>query len=123
MGVYLTHGLSGPNPRANGPRGRPTGQVLSQFDPQLRGHVSTREEEDQGGGSHSTRLARLVARPAGCHFVSYRLGQVIGAPPQPYKYPLQWKSEHTPLLGNSTCKALILTVVAWRSLVGIVART
>jgi hypothetical protein len=77
----MTRGLSGPNPRLNGKRGRPAGptpwpvgQVLSWFSPQLRGHVSTREEEGQGGASHSTR-------PAGRHLVSYCLGQVSGALP------------------------------------------
>jgi hypothetical protein len=40
------------------------------------------------GGDLSTRPADHVAWPAGRHLVSYRFGQVGGAPPQPYKYPV-----------------------------------
>jgi hypothetical protein len=112
--VYSISGPTGPNPSPNWPRGRPTSptpwladQVLSWFVPWLCGHVSTREEEGQDGGSRSTRLA----------------GQVGGAPPQPYKYPFGGnQNTHTPLLRNSTCKTLILSVVAWCSLAGRVAR-
>jgi hypothetical protein len=65
---------------------------------------------EKGGGSHSTR-------PAGRPLVSYCLGQVDGAPLRPYKYrPLVEIRTHTPLLGNSTCKALSLSVVARCSL-------
>jgi hypothetical protein len=102
MGVYLTRGLSGPNPKPNGPRGQrtsptlwPVGQVLSQFSLHLCGHMSIREEEGQGSGSRSTRPTSHVARPVGRHLACSRLGQVGGAPPRPYKYPLQWKLEHT----------------------------
>jgi hypothetical protein len=64
-----------------------------------------------------------MARPAGRHLVSYRLGQVGGAHPRPYKYPpLVEIRTQTPLHGNFTCKALILSVVARRSLVGRVAK-
>jgi hypothetical protein len=57
------------------------------------------------------------------HLVSYRLSQVGGAPPWPYKYPpLVEIRTHTPLHGNSTCKALILSVVARHSLVESVVR-
>jgi hypothetical protein len=42
-----------------------------------------------GGQTHWS--AGHVARPAGCHLVSYHLGQVSGAPPWPYKYPLPVK--------------------------------
>jgi hypothetical protein len=60
---------------------------------------------------------------AGHHLASYRLYQVGGAPPQPYKYPsLVEIRTHTPLLGNSTCKAPILSAVARCSLVGRVER-
>jgi hypothetical protein len=92
--VYLTRGPSGANPRPKGPKGWPAGptpwlagHVLSRFSPRHHGHMSTREEEGQGGGSHSTRPADHVPRTVGCHLVSYLLGQVGGAPPQPYKYP------------------------------------
>jgi hypothetical protein len=102
MGVYLTHGLSGPNPRLKGPKGRPTGQIpwpaihaLCWFGLWLQGHVSTRAVEDQGGGEVSggryTLPAGHVAWPIGYHLVPYRLLQVGGAPPWPYKYPLRWK--------------------------------
>jgi hypothetical protein len=50
---------------------------------------------EKGGGSQSTWTAGHMARPAGRHMVRYHLGQVGRAPPQTYKYPLQWKSEHT----------------------------
>jgi hypothetical protein len=129
MGVYLTCGLSRANPRPNGPKGRPAGptpwpasHVLSQFSLRLHGHVSTREEEGQGRGNRSTRPAGHVARSDCHHLPSYRLIQVGGTPPRPYKCPLVEIRTHTPLLGNSTCKALILRVVARRSLVGRVAR-
>jgi hypothetical protein len=78
---------------------------------------------EKGGGSCSTWLVGHMARPAGHHLVSYRLGQVGGAPSQPYKYPpLVEIRRHTPLPRNSTCKALILSVVARRSLVRRVER-
>jgi hypothetical protein len=73
----------------------PVGQVLSWFGPRLHGHVSTWEEEAQGSGSRSTQLVSHVARPTCHHMVRYRLGQLGGAPPWPYKYPLRWKLEHT----------------------------
>jgi hypothetical protein len=41
-------------------------------------------EKVSGGQIHW--LADHVARPAGHHLVSYRLGQVSGAPPWRYKY-------------------------------------
>jgi hypothetical protein len=34
-------------------------QVLSRFGPQLHGHVSTREEEGQGGGNQNTHTPLL----------------------------------------------------------------
>jgi hypothetical protein len=71
---------------------------------------------EKGGGSHSTRQA-------GRHMVSYHLGQVGGAPPRPYKYPPPVEiGRHTPLIGNFTYKALILSVLARCSLVGRVAK-
>jgi hypothetical protein len=77
----------------------------------------------KGGGSCSTRPAGHVAWSVNRHLVSYRLSQVIGAPPQPYKYPcLVEIRTHTPLHGNSTWKALILSVVGMCSLVGRVVR-
>jgi hypothetical protein len=126
----LTRGPNEPNPRPNVPRSRPTGptpwlagQVLTRFSPRLRGHVSTREEEGQGGGSHSTRLVNHVPRLAGCHLASYCLGQVGGVSPRPYKYPHSVEIRtHAPHFGNSNCKALILSVVARHSLVRRVAR-
>jgi hypothetical protein len=129
-GVYLTCGLSGPNPKPNEPRGRPAGptpwptdQVLSRFSPRLHRHVSTWEEDGQGGRSHSTRPANNVVRPTDRRLKSYHLGQVGGAPPGSYKYPpLVEIRTHTPLHGNSTYKALILSVVARHSLIGSVAR-
>jgi hypothetical protein len=78
-----------------GRTGTGVGQVLSQFSSWLCGHVSTRVEEGQGGGSRSTRPASHVARPVGRHMASYCLGHVGGAPARPYKYSLRWKSEHT----------------------------
>jgi hypothetical protein len=92
----------------------PTGLVLSRFGPQLRGHVSTREEEGQGGGERWWKPfhpAGHVARPVGRHLASYRLDQVGGAPPRPEKSPppLHWKSGHTPHFGNSIFKDLILS--------------
>jgi hypothetical protein len=52
-----------------------------------------------------------------------RLLQVGGAPPPPYKYPpMVEMRRHTPHFGDSTCKAVILSVVARRSLAGSVER-
>jgi hypothetical protein len=75
------------------------------------------------GGGQTRWPADHVARLAGQHLVSYRLGQVGGAPPWPYKYSLPVKFDtHTPHFGDSTRKALFLSVVARRGLVGRVAR-
>jgi hypothetical protein len=81
MGVYLTHGPSGPNHRPKGPKGQPAGHVLCWFGPRLRGHVSIRGVEGHGGGE--SRWMSL--HPAGHHLAPNRLLQVGGAPPQPYK--------------------------------------
>jgi hypothetical protein len=80
-------------------------------------------EEVVGARSHwpTDHMTRL----AGHHLVSYRLGQVGGAPLWPYKYPppLPVKVDtHTPHFRDFTCKALFLSVVARHSLVGRVAR-
>jgi hypothetical protein len=63
-----------------------------------------------------------VARPTDRHLVSYRLSQVGGAPHGPINTPYRLKSTHTPHFVDSTSKALFLSVVARRSLVGRVAR-
>jgi hypothetical protein len=48
------------------------------------------------GGGQTHWSAGHVARPVGHHLVSYHLGQVGGAPPWPYKYPLPVKVDtHT----------------------------
>jgi hypothetical protein len=61
--------------------------------------------------------------PADRQLASYCLGQVGGAPQRPNKYPPPVEIRtHTPDFGNSTCKALILSVVARCSLVGRVVR-
>jgi hypothetical protein len=81
------------------------------------------KEVEKVGGSRSTRPTGHVVRPASLQLVSYRLEQVGGAPLQPYKYPPPVEiRKHTPHFGNSTCKALILSVVARRSLIGRVGR-
>jgi hypothetical protein len=78
---------------------------------------------EKGDESHCTQPIDLVARPTGHHLASYRLGQVSGPPRWPYKYPPPVEIRtHTPQFGNSTCKALILRVVARLILVGRVAR-
>jgi hypothetical protein len=96
----------------------PTSQVLSRFGPQLHGHVSTREEEGQDGGE---RWWRPFLRPTTTWRVT-ALAKSVELPHSPINTPLRWKSEHTSLHENSTCKALILSVVARRSLVRRVAR-
>jgi hypothetical protein len=76
-----------------------------------------------GGRTHWS--AGHVAWLPSHHMVSYHLGQVSGAPPWPYKYPLRVEIRthtHTPHFGDSTCKTLILSVVDRHSLVGRVAR-
>jgi hypothetical protein len=68
------------------------------------------------GGGRTHWLAGHVARPADYHLAIYRLSQVGGAPPWPYKYPLPVKVKtHTPHFGDSTSKALFLSVVARHS--------
>jgi hypothetical protein len=79
-------------------------------------------EKVREGRTHWT--AGHVARPASCHLASYHLSQVGGAPPWPYKYAPTGESRHThtPHFGDSTCKALFLSVVARHSLVRRVVR-
>jgi hypothetical protein len=50
-------------------------------------------EKVSGGQTHWP--AGHVARPLGHHLASYRLSQVGGAPPWPYKYPDTGESRHT----------------------------
>jgi hypothetical protein len=75
------------------------------------------------GGGRTHWPAGHVAWPPDHHLASYRLGQVDGAPPRPYKYPLPVEIRtHTSYFGDSTCKALILIVVARHRLVGRVVK-
>jgi hypothetical protein len=74
------------------------------------------------GGGHTHWLAGHVASLANHRLVSYHLSQVCGAPPWPINTPYRWKSEHTQHFRDSTCKALILSVVARSSLVRRVVR-
>jgi hypothetical protein len=50
--------------------------------------------EKVGGGRTYWPIGHM-ARPTGHHMESYRLGQVGGAPPGPYKYPLTSENRHT----------------------------
>jgi hypothetical protein len=81
--------------------------------------------EKVGGGQTHWPVGR-VARVASCHLVSYCLSQVFRAPPWPHKYhptSESWHTHtHTPHFGDSSCKALIPSVVARHSLVGRVVR-
>jgi hypothetical protein len=73
-------------------------------------------------GDRSTWLAVHVVWSADHHLVPNWLLQVGGAPPWPYKYPPTVEMRrHTPRFRDSTCKALILSVVARCSLVRRVA--
>jgi hypothetical protein len=75
-------------------------------------------------GGHSTRPAGLMAWPSGHHMAPNQLIQVGGAPTRAYKYsppPTVEMRRHT-TFGDSTCKALILSVVARCSFVKRVAR-
>jgi hypothetical protein len=75
------------------------------------------------GGGQTHWPTDYVARPTGRHLASYNLNQVGGAPPSPYKNTLPVKvNTHTRHFGDSTCKALFLSVVARHSLVGRVER-
>jgi hypothetical protein len=109
-------------PRAERAQG-PAGQGLSQFDPRLRGHVSTREDEGQGGGSRSTRSdGTWLGRPAATWRVTAS-AKLVEHPHDPINTPPPVEiRRHTLLLRNSTCKALILSVVARCRLVRRVAR-
>jgi hypothetical protein len=80
-------------------------------------------EKVGGGGTHCP--TSHVARLAGRHLASYHLRHVGGAPPShgPIKTPLPVKVDtQTPHFGDSTCKALFLSVVDMHSLVGTVVR-
>jgi hypothetical protein len=56
------------------------------------------------------------------HLLQTDFVKLVEAPLCPYKAPLWQKTEHTPHFGDCTCKALILSIVARRNLVGKVAR-
>jgi hypothetical protein len=114
--VYLTHGPSGPNPR---PKGL-AHHALCRFGARLWGHVSTWGVEGQGGGDSQWRPLHPADRPP-CGTKPTYPSQLSS--PQPNKYsPTVKMRGHTPHFGDSTCKALILSVVARHSLVGRVAR-
>jgi hypothetical protein len=108
--------------------GRPTnfcvGLARGFLDTCLHKKGKTMTVEKVGGGQTHWPPGH-VARPVGRHLVSYRIGQVGGAPPWPDKYPRPPSVKvdtHIPHFGDSTCQAPILSVVARRSLVGRVAR-
>jgi hypothetical protein len=50
---------------------------------------------EKASGGLSTWLAGHVAWLAYHHLASYRLGQVVGAPPRPYKYPFTDGNQNT----------------------------
>jgi hypothetical protein len=74
------------------------------------------------GGGRTTWSTGHVAWLAGHHLVSYRLNQVVNPSLDPDKSSSIGGNQNTPNLGDSTCKAPILSVVARRSLVGRVVR-
>jgi hypothetical protein len=77
------------------------------------------------GGAQTHWPAKHMARPAGHHLVSYRSAKSVELPHGPINTPLPVKVNthtHTPHFGDSTFKALFLSVVARRSLVGRVVR-
>jgi hypothetical protein len=127
IGVYLTRGLSGPNPKPNGLGAGQPG--LKSVQPTTSWtHVYTRRGRPRWWRKAVEavppyRWAMCLGRPVDRHLVSYHLSQVSGAPPRPYKYPPSVEIRtYTPLLGNFTCKALILSVIARHRLVGRVVR-
>jgi hypothetical protein len=76
------------------------------------------------GGGRTTWPVGHVARPVDHHLASYRLNQVSNLSLDHYQYRFTSGNQntHTPHFGDFTCKALILSVVARRSLVGRVTR-
>jgi hypothetical protein len=132
----LTPGLSGPNPRPNGPR-----DLLAGPPPWLAGRLGlksvqpvallTRVYERRGRPRRRRKVVEDIppGRPA------MWLGQLaatccvttsaksVELSHGPINTPLSMEIRiHTPLHGNSTCKALIHNVVARHSLVWGVAR-
>jgi hypothetical protein len=114
MGVYLTHGLSVSNPRLKGTKGRLAGQtprsaghVLCQFDPRLRGNVSTRSRRPR-----RWRKSVEAAPPSqpNTTWCQTDISKSVELPHVPINTPLRWKWGDTPHFGDSTCKALILRV-------------
>jgi hypothetical protein len=97
--MYLTRGGNVQRPLTSGPGGggpakspgRPArfyvGLACGFVDMCLHEKGKAKAAEKVVGGL-STWLVGHVAWSADRHMVSYRLGQVGGAPPQPYKYPL-----------------------------------
>jgi hypothetical protein len=76
---------------------------------------------------HEKRMAKAVEAiiPTGRPTATWRVTtsvELVELPHGPINTPIQWKSEHTPHFGDSTCKTPILSVEARRSLVGRVAR-
>jgi hypothetical protein len=107
MGVYLTHGPSGPNPRPGGPRGRPTGptpwltgQCLTWLSLELGWHVSTLVQKEGSVAWRRWRSKGVDGRPrgwpAGRPFAPGRPCQVGGDSPLPlYKPPYGWRCNNT----------------------------
>jgi hypothetical protein len=95
MGVYLTHGLRGSNPRPKGPKGRPVAKLLGRlamfYVGLARAFKDTCLHEEWKAKVMEKVRVGCSTRPASHHLAPNRLVQVCGAPPQPYKYPLRWK--------------------------------
>jgi hypothetical protein len=126
-GVYVTHRLSGPTDWQADLTPWPAGQSLSQFSPRLDGHVATLVHKgypmlEVNGTREEWPASNVNGRPK-VHILQTDLVKLVQAPLCLYKRLLMMKVDtHTPHLGDSTCKDLILSVVARRSLVGREAR-
>jgi hypothetical protein len=77
---------------------------------------------EKGGGRRYTRQAGHVARLAAATWKVTASAKSVELPHDPINTPPVEIRTYTPLLGNSTCKTLILSVVARHSLVGRVER-
>jgi hypothetical protein len=97
-GMYQTRGGSVQRPLTSGPRGWPASKIpwpanfyvssdKNFVDTCLHEKGKAKAVKKVGEGQTHWPTGH-VAWPPSHHLVSYSLGQVSGAPPQPYKYPL-----------------------------------
>jgi hypothetical protein len=108
--MYLTRGCSVQKLLISGPRGWSASPTLQPLVGRLHGdtlqEVVIANLKSKIGGGRTPWLPGHVARPAGHHFMSYRLNQVSNPSLDLYKYPLPVEI-NTP---HSTCSFPLVKV-------------